>query len=364
MSGRAIILLVVGIIVISGTILYRIEAGSTAIVANSVGYYKKQSARNIAQTGVNLALRKLGSNSSWRTSSWVVNVFDGKTEVTAYDTSYAGVKKAIGVRSIATFQDSVAVSTVFCYFPQPLLPPDFKGLLTLNAPNQTGGTVTVDGRDHNVFDAINVNATKGTYGIWTTGASFSQTGSSKIGGTVSGGDWPPALPAPAGTIQLGQVFPGGFPGTPDSMMGGSPAGYDEGTLKSIAQSGVAGSQYVTDPLALSMPLSGVTYVEMPIASPSWSGGTLSGIGILVVHNTAKTAVLKTSTGTFAGIILADDLTNFHTTFWGGIGVLTSAPVGNALGTGSPCLYYSRDAILKAVGMLSNGTGLNVIAWWE
>lgn len=364
MSGRAIILLVVGIIVISGTILYRIEAGSTAIVANSVGYYKKQSARNIAQTGVNLALRKLGTNSSWRTGSWVISMFDGKADVTAYDTSYAGVKKSIGVRSTATFQDSVAVSTVFCYFPQPLLPPDFKGLLTMNAANQSSGGIVVDGRDHNAFDATSVNATKGTYGIWTTGASFTQGGSSKIGGTVSGIDWLPANPAPAGTIQIGQVFPGGFPGTPDSMMGGPAAGYDEGTLKSIAQSGVQGSQYVTNPGSLSSPLSGVTYVEMPIGSPAWSGAILTGSGILVIHNTAKNAILKSATGTFGGIILTDDLTNFHATFWGGIGVLTTSPAGTSLGNGSASLYYSRDAILKVVGMLSNGTNLNVIAWWE
>jgi len=364
MSGRAIILLVVGIIVISGMVLYRIEAASTAIVANSVGYYKKQTARNIAQTGVNMALRKLGTNSSWRTGSWSINMFDGQTNVTAYDTTYAGVKKAIGVRSKAIFQDSVAVSTAFCYFPQPLIPPDFRGLLTMNAPNQTTGGVNIDGRDHNAFDAVGVNATKGTYGVWTTGSSFSQGGSSKIGGTVLGIDFAPANPAPLGTVQINQVFPGGFPGTPDSMMGGSAAGYDEGTMKSIAQSGVQGSQYTTNPGSLSSPLSGVTYVEMPIGSSAWSGAGLSGSGILIVHNTAKNSVLKSASGTFAGIIITDDLNNFHATFWGGIGVLTQSPTGNAIGNGSANLYYSRDAILKVVGMLTNGTNLNVIAWWE
>lgn len=365
MSGRAIILLVVGIIMVSGVILYRIEAASTAIVANSTGYHKKQSARNIAQTGVNLALRQLAPNNTWRTSNWKIDMLGGRATVTAYDTSYAGVAKAIGIRSKGTFGDSAATSTAFCYFPQPLLPPDFRGLLTMNGPSGTGGNITVDGRDHKIFDSVSVNASKGVPGIWTTGSPFAQGGSSKIGGTVLGIDWAPANPAPVGTIQSGQVYPGGvFPGSPDSMMGGSSAGYIEGTLKSIAQSGVQGSQYVTNPGYLKFPLSGITYVEMPLATPSWSGATVTGSGIIVVHNSAKTATLKSADGRFAGILITDDLTNFHATLWGGIAVLTSTPSGSVLGNGSATMFYSREAILKAVGMLSNGSSLNVIAWWE
>src|SRR5258708_38174197 len=123
MSGRAIILLVVGIIVVSGTILYRIEAASTAIVSNSVGYHKKQSARNIAQTGVNLSLTPLGYDNTWRTGFTGLNMLSGKVTVTVFDTTYAGIKNAIGIRSTATLQESTATTPAFCYFPPPLIPP-------------------------------------------------------------------------------------------------------------------------------------------------------------------------------------------------------------------------------------------------
>src|ERR1041385_4175624 len=96
MSGRAIILLVVGIIMISGTILYRIVAASSAIVANSAGYAKKQNARNIAQSGVNLALRQLETNSAWRTGFSSLSMLSGTATVTLFDTSFAGIAHALG----------------------------------------------------------------------------------------------------------------------------------------------------------------------------------------------------------------------------------------------------------------------------
>src|SRR5258705_12714336 len=114
MSGRAIILLVVGIIVISGTILYRIEAASSAIVANSAGYAKKQSARNIAQSGVNLALRQLETNSAWRTGFTSLKMLSGTATVTIFDTSFEGIATTIRDRSGATIQESTIKSTVQC----------------------------------------------------------------------------------------------------------------------------------------------------------------------------------------------------------------------------------------------------------
>ena len=364
MSGRAIILLVVGIIIISGTILYRIEAGSVAIVVNSAGYQKKQSVRNIAQSGVNLALRQLENNSTWRTGFTSLKMLSGSVSVKVFDTTFAGISTAIGVRSTGTAQESSATSTAFCYFPQPLIPPIVKGLITTNASNDVNGSITVDGEDHNPYSTV-VNAGKGTYGAWTTGASFSlSSGSAKLGGTALGVDFIPTNPANPAVVLVNQTYPGGFPNTPDSAFGGPSFGYSEGTLKAIAQSSVGGSQYVTDPALLRYPLSGVTYVEMPTASPTWPSATITGTGILIVHNSAKNAVFKTAGGTFAGIIFADDISQLHCQTWGAIVALTSTPSGSVMGNGSSNAYYSRKAILNAVGMLTNGTGLKVIAWWE
>ena len=363
MSGRAIIIVVVGIMMISGTILYRIEAASTAIVANSTGYHKRQSSRNIAQSGVNLSLRQLESDRTWRKGFSSLNMLHGIVSVRVFDTTFVGISTAIGIRSTATVQESSATTTAFCYFPQPMIPPIVKGLITVNSSNDLNGSITVDGEDHNPY-SMTVNPGQGTYGAWTTGSSFAlSSGSAKLGGTALGLDFIPTNPANPAVVLTNQTYPGGFPGTPDSAFGGSSMGYSEGTLKALARTSLAGSQYVTDPALLKYPLSGVTYVDLPPGA-TWTSATISGAGILIVHNSTKNSVFKGASGTFAGIILADDIVLLHCQFWGALIGLTPTPSGSVMGNGSAAAFYSRKAILNAVGMLTNGTGLKVIAWWE
>ena len=155
MSGKAILFIVAGIIMIAGIVFHRIEASSTHIVANSAGYLNRQSARNIAQSGVNLALRHLGDDSSWRTTGWSVPMMGGRATVTVFDTaSFMGVTPAIGIRSTATFSDTVQMSSAFCYFPPAFTPSFIKGLLTLNAGNQMNGNIVLDARDHDTSGNI------------------------------------------------------------------------------------------------------------------------------------------------------------------------------------------------------------------
>ncbi len=366
MSGKAVLFVVAGIIMIAGIIFHRIEASSTHIVSNSAGYLKRQSARNIAQSGVNMAIRHLGNDSSWRTTSWPVSMMGGKATVTVFDTaSFMGVTPAIGIRSTATFMDTVQVSSAFCYFPPSFTPSFIKGLLTLNASNQMNGNIILDARDHDTSG--NVILTKGTYAIWSTGSSFTVSGSATVGGTSNGTDYapPPTGVADPSIIQLNQVLPApGYPATPDSVFGGAATGYPEGTLKAVAKSGLAGSQYTTDPTKLRYPLSGVTYVEMSTSAPAWNPATISGSGILIVHNGTKTASLQNGGGTFRGIVISDDIVRFHGIVYGAVVGLTTAPTGNVIGNGNASLYFSRQAILLATGVFANGSQPKVIAWWE
>lgn len=363
MSGRAIILLVVGIIIVSSMILFRIEAASTKIVSNSAGYYKRQMARNIAQTGVNLGLRQLGNSRTYRTSGWSVSMLGGSCTITVFDTTFTGLDSIVGIRAIGTSSDSTAASAAFGYFPQPGVPSGIKGLLTLRSSNTVNGSITMDGRDHDTLG--NLIPTSGTWGVWTIAPTFTISGGASVGGTVSGVDYAPSSLSPNPAILLNGTFsPGSYPTTPDSVFGGASKGFPEGTLKALAKSGIAGSQYVSNPALLKFPLSGITYVETPLASPAWAPATIPGSGILIVHNSAETAQLTNALGQFAGIVMADDVTRIHGTVIGAIVTFTTAPAGNVFGNGSASILYSRRAISNAFGLLSNGTGLKVIAWWE
>lgn len=373
MTGRAIIFVVAGIVIITGIILHRIEGASTNIAANFNDYFMRQTARNIAQSGVNLALRKLGNDRTWRTGFPIMSMLSGKVYVNVFDTIFAGIP-SIGIRSTGIVEhgssiEKQEVSTAFGYFPPVFVPVFVKGLLTLNASNQVNGNITLDGRDHDEFAPPNqINPGKGTYGAWTTGASFIEgSAAAKIGGTaVDSTDYIPANPYNPAVVATNQTMPGGFPNTPDSAFGGPSSGFPEGTLKAIAQSGVGGSQYVTDPAQLTYPLRGITYVETPTSSPQnrWSSATINGTGILIVHNSAKNAAFENAAGNFSGIMVVDDIVRFHGNMWGAIIGLTSTPTGNVLGNGNAYLSFSRKAISNAVGFFTNGTQLKVIAWWE
>jgi hypothetical protein len=229
--------------------------------------------------------------------------------------------------------------------------------------------MVIDGRDHQP-DSTTVIAGSGTWGVWSTASTLSQAPNSKIGGTVGGVDYAPTTsPSDTAVIRLNQSFTGGFPTSPDSAFGGPSAGFPEGTLKAIAQSGVGGSQYVTDPSLLKYPLSGVTYIEMPNSTPQnkWNagGGTpLTGTGILAIHNSAHNALADNVSGNFDGIVIGDDISHLHGNIWGAILLLTTNPSGNVLGNGGANIYYSKTAISRATGIFTNGSSLKTLAWWE
>src|SRR5260221_11930418 len=190
MSGRAIIVIVVGVIIISATVLFRIEATSTAIVGNFTDEYRSQGAQNIAQGGLNLGLRPLANDKSWRTGFPTMSLLDGKVVVPAFDTTYSGSSviaiRATGIMGYNTAQEKRATTTAFVL--DRLAPPPFNGLLTTNGPTGTAGGIIIDGRDHTTSGTLIPG--QGVYGVWTT-SSFSQGGGSGVGGTVKVTDYAP-----------------------------------------------------------------------------------------------------------------------------------------------------------------------------
>ncbi|HEY6191642.1 MAG TPA: hypothetical protein VI215_04860 [Bacteroidota bacterium] len=379
MTGHAIIFTVVGVILISSLVMFNIESAGTSIAANFFGEYLNQSAQNIAQSGVNMGLRQLANNSSWRTGFPLMNLQGGKVIVTAADTTYLGVS-AVMITSIgiANYQKSDEHrDTSIAYVRKTLLNPiSVKGVVQANGPVGTAGGILIDGRNHSLpppYPPTLIDTT-GMYAVWTT-STFAVGGGSTFAGTANGVDYAPASSVKKNgqTIMQNQTWPGGYPMTPDSVAGGTSNGYPEGTLKSVAQSGVGGSQYVTDPLKLKYPLSGVTYVEVP-SGVVWGSAIVYGTGILIVHNSAKNAAVKnlSDNGTgfdFQGLIIADDIVHVQTEITGAIIELSPTPSeGNVLGNSNGNVWFSRQAVLNATqsvnGGSGNGSASGVIGWYE
>jgi hypothetical protein len=226
-------------------------------------------------------------------------------------------------------------------------------------PVKTLGALVVDGRDHNLSEAFIPHS--GVLGV-STEQTFQQSGASKVGGTAGGADYCPSKPGNPAVIETSANWSaqGGFPNTPDKVVG-----LPEGTLLAIAQSGVNGSQYVTDAASLSFPLSGVTYVEIP-SGGEWVAVHFSdSTGILVVHNASTDAVIKNlNTGSFQGLLIADDIVHIHCTILGAVVNLSAAPSsGNCIGNGSGDVLYSSEAIAAALAQIGAAPAVSVKSWF-
>ena len=371
MSGKAILVLVVGVIIITATIMFNIEAASTRIVKNYSDYYMRQVTQNAAQSGVNLALYQLRKDRTWRDGFSDLALLDGRVDVEVWNVMFDSIP-AIAVRSSAWTNAGTGgkrrdTSTAYLFQPEKEFPVNVRGLITLNAAADVNGSGWIDGRDHDMTTGA-VKAGSGVPAVWTVAPSFTIGSSAvKIGGTDATVDFAPANPPNPLVIKTGQTPPaGGFPMTPDSVLGGMGFAWPEGTLKAIAKSGYAGSQYVTDPSKLKYPLNAITYVEMPttVGDNDWASAEITGSGVLVVHNSAKSAALENAKSAFKGLIIADDISHFHGDLLGGIYALNNVLNGNVVGNGSSNLLFSYDAIVEAARFLENEGAPAVFAWWE
>ncbi|MDZ7764085.1 MAG: hypothetical protein U5K00_06610 [Melioribacteraceae bacterium] len=294
MSGKAILILVLGIAGIISVAFINLAETSGQATNNMIGYYNKQSSQNIAQTGIHMALRELTDSNTWRNGYNNISLFSGNLTTALVDTTFdsLNVVKITSTGTVGAGTDLEATTTSIAYTVigggSGFIPASVLAAITTNNPVETSGTLVVDGRDHDLNG--NLVAGSGTYGLWTTN-SFKRKGNSKLGATTAGTDYSPTKSMNDDIRLEGQTYPGGYPSNPDEVMGGAAKGYPSGKLKSIAQSGKNGSQYVTNPSALNHPLKGVTYVELA-SGDTWNPANITGEGILIVHNSSTDAVIK------------------------------------------------------------------------
>jgi len=375
MMGKALLFTILAMMLIFSLISVDMSRSTSIQSDNVTKYFDRLHGRNLAQAGVNMGLRRLVYNRNSR-SSFTTN-FGGGGIVVSFEDAYYQGRSSIKITSTATLSDRSSGYSFFgrdttftsvAYVPKANVPRLIRAAISTNNHVTTGGGFIVDGRDHDTTGSTVIPA-QGVFGLWTSNT-LTQTGTSTIGGTnIRGVDFAPSKPADTSIIRQSQTP---YPTSPDSVLGGPENGYPEGTLKAIAQSGIGGSRYTTDPSTLSYPLRGVTYIEIPAGSATWLSCNITGSGILVVHNSTNTAFMKNvNAGPFRGIIICDDMShvNAGVTIIGTIIALTRDPsTTNDFGNGNSQVLYSSDAVANALGNIradSVRTYTNrVLAWWE
>ncbi|KAF0150898.1 MAG: hypothetical protein FD143_2407 [Ignavibacteria bacterium] len=355
--GRFALILIIGSIVTFGISNFRMNEILKDASVSSYSYYNSNVAKNIANSVAQMLISRVADTTSFRANTFqsVTSIFDGSAQYKVKDTTM-DAQNYIMIDVIATYGSASKRSKVFTQLPTGgggFFPNTVKAAISTNNPIRTLGNLDVDGRNHDING--NLVGGSGTLGIWTT-STFSRSGNSKLAATVSGTDYSLSRNPPANNYAVSQTYPGGYPSTPDSILGGTANGYPPGKLKQIAQSGYNGSQYTTNPASLTYPLKGVTYVELP-SGETWQSMDITGSGILIVHNNSRNAVMKNlNSGTFKGLLIADDIIHVHTVIIGAvIGLSPNPSSGNCIGNGNGDVLFSRDAVQQGVSSTQPGT---------
>lgn len=359
--GKMVLIVLLGYLAIFNIMASNMSKTSLEAELNLYDDYSKVTANNIANSGANAVLTKLAYYGYWRGEKSNIS-FGGGTFTAGALTDTTLGPYGIKVYSYSNFNgipDTVIVYLTFWSS----LPVGVRAGVTSNTEVEISGSMIIDGREHD--ENGNVIPNSGTFGI-STMTTFDRQGNAKAGGTDTGEiDYIPSNPADPAIIEEGAIWVGGFPDTPDKVMGGVAAGYPEGTLKSIAKSGINGSQYVTDPSNLTFPLRGVTYVEIGWWQTWQAINFGNSSGILVVHNSGTNSKIKNlNSGTFKGLIIADDIDKIHCDIIGAIVVLTdNPPSGNVIGNGTGHIKYSSALLGQATtGLPGVKCNLNIVAW--
>jgi len=358
--GKSVLVVLLGFLVIFYTVEYSITKTGLEAEITLYDSYGRVMAKDIAESGANAVLSILTYNAHWRGEKTNISFGGGTFTAGAVTETILGFY-GIRVYSYSNFNgiaDSVFVLLTFAS----LSPVEMPAGVTSNTDVELSGTITIDGRNHD--ENGNVIPSSGTLAISTT-ANLNQLGNAKAGGTYDGTDYIPKKNYDPSIIETGVIWPDGFPDTPDKVMGGEDAGYPEGTLKSVAQRGLYGSQYVTNPDNLTFPLRGVTYVEMGWGQTWQDIDFGNSSGILVVHNSWTNSIIKNlNYGTFKGLIIADDIDKIHTEILGAVVVLTEfPPSGNVIGNGSGSIKYSTALLAQATtGLAGVRSSLIINAW--
>lgn len=181
----------------------------------------------------------------------------------------------------------------------------------------TNGNITVDGRDHHADGTLTGDT--GVYGIATTEPTYTQSGSSQIGGNGAEPD-NPYDPVAVKT----NADP--FPPTPEEILGLEPGMLDAYKTDTIPDPNFTGIVYYTGDL------------WEPVDFGTFSSG------ILIVHNAASNALMKNVHGAFNGVIITDKLSHLNGDMIVNGCAFVTTEEGNVIGNGTAILNYSSEVL--------------------
>lgn len=313
--GKGLLIIILGSVMTLALMNINFVKTLNSGTENAASYYDEMQARNMGNSMTNFLLSRVADSSTYRTDGYETKSFSmGSVNYRIVDTELIVGDTLVMIETEVNYQGCPKNITIFIYPSDHdgWVPTSVRGGWTVNADlNNTISDMYIDGRDHDL--SLNIVPGTGTYGV-STSVDFINVENAAIGGTYDSTDYTLQYPENPAIIEEFYDWGGSFPESPDAILG-----YPEGTLKSIAQSGENGSQYLLNPSEkiekdLTFPLSGVTYIELTDGQVRKLEiqGFFNG-GILVVHgpnSSANLKGLKIDTGEKPNKVKDGDLTIF------------------------------------------------------
>lgn len=338
MTGRAALIVVLGIGALMMILMMNIRANTDEGLANTIDYYEETNARLIANSGIEIYLAKLRSDKTLSGTFLNNSLLEG-----TYDVSISGPDTNILVQSTATFQGASHYSYAYAER-EPIGLPDVYGALYVNASNsdlKMNGNCDINGVDHD----INGNVVVG--GDSLPGVAVDDVADSvfwmndlktKISNQIDGEDGPPSIHTVVDNNDW-EALTQNYIFAADTIL----------TTGTYAAGTVLGT--VANPI--------ITYVEGDVHF----SGTAEGAGIMVVNGD----LTMSGNFTYRGILIAYGQSTIETQIVGNGGVFGSTIlVGETVdiqSVGNSAFYYSSAAIALADANLKSSR-FNIVRWWE
>jgi hypothetical protein len=338
--GKGILIVVLGMSVIIGFFILKLNANSKENQSTTVNMFEQTQARLIANSGVEVYLEKLKADNTMLGNTYTNNSLFGGT----YDVNLSGPDSAVLVRSTATFMGVTHTSIVKAQADKlPFFPVPGAMYIAANSVSNVkiSGNIKVNGYDHdingnllnngNVLPGIAVDNPADVAKI-----KGSIKGSAEIDGT---GGKPSVQPVTNGIDW--EKYAMDVESNPDIIINSST------NLNNIANLGT-----------LAHPKS--TFVNGDITFNK----NLEGCGILVVNGN----LTINGTFTYRGIIIAYKDSEITTKLNGngkvyGAMIIAGTSANLEISNGNFNCFYSQAA-LTAIGTLIKARRFNILSWWE
>src|SRR5438093_10257177 len=235
--GNQLVIVVLGMMIIVGIFVYSLKETGNSLTGNASASYAENTAREINNAAIDLAMRTLADSLTWR-STLSPSLSGGYATVTFKDT-VVGKDTAVVVRSQAKYNsgnDSSTVKSLVVVMPAdgfvPLIIRDHGAFTAFGPIDDAISDMYIDGRNWR-YDAVTISPSSGVYAVSTGESTFVAVQRGELGGTTyvtpPATDITPSFPFSPLVVETSAPWPLGWPTTPDAALG-IPQGY----LKDVA----------------------------------------------------------------------------------------------------------------------------------